>query len=247
MTEPLRLAKRVAEIMRCSRREAELYIEGGWVQVDGQVVEQPQFRVSEQRIEISPEARPMALAPVTLLLHKPAGAEAGWGALPDSEPAHAWLRAEQWDGQLEAGLKPLQRHFKEQRLMTPLAPRASGLVVFTQDGRIARKLREDAQLLEHEVLVEVTGTPHPGAMERVNRPDAGWTLDGQALGPCKVSWQSEKRLRFALKGERPGQIAFLCEAMGLQIQGMRRLRIGRVAMGRLAPGQWRYLLPHERF
>ena len=189
----------------------------------------------------------MALAPVTLLLNKPVGAEAGWGTLPDSAPAQAWLSAAQWDGHTEAGLKPLQRHFKDQTLMTPLAPRASGLVVFTQDGRIARKLREDAHLLERELLVDVAGTPHPGAMERVNRPDAGWTLDGQALTPCKVSWQSENRLRFALKGERPGQIAFLCEAMGLEIRGMRRLRIGRVAMGPLSPGQWRYLLPHERF
>ena len=46
----VRLAKRVAELVPCSRREAEQYIEGGWVRVDGSVVEEPQFRVLQQKI-----------------------------------------------------------------------------------------------------------------------------------------------------------------------------------------------------
>ena len=248
MTDPVRLSKRVAALKGCSRREAELYIEGGWVSVDGVVVEQPQARVSgAQAVAVSAEARPLTVRPVTLVLYKPVGAEAGLGRLPEGRPATDWLRAGHWNGDPAAGLQPLLRHFKDQALMTPLAPRASGMVVFTQDPSIARKLHEDAHLLEREVLVDVAGTPLPGSFERVNRPDAGWLLDGQPLGPCKVSWQSETRLRFALKGERPGQIAFLCEAMGLAVQAMRRIRIGRVALGRLEPGQWRYLLPQERF
>ncbi len=243
-SEPVRLSKRVAELMRCSRREAELYIEGGWVSVDGAVVEQPQFRVQDQRVEVSPEARPEALGPVTLLLHKPAGAEAGLGRLPQSQPAASWLTPEH---AAEDMGRPLLAHLRHQELVAPLAPRASGLVVFTQDGRIARKLREDALLLEHEVLVQVSGTPTEGALERLNRPDHGLALDGRLLGPCKVSWQNETTLRFALKGERPGQLAFFCEHLGLAVQGMRRIRIGRVALARLPVGQWRYLLPHERF
>lgn len=247
MTEPLRLSKRVAELMRCSRREAELYIEGGWVTVGGQVVEEPQARVSDEQVTVSPDARPMAVLPVTLVLHKPAGAEAGLGRVEGSQPAVQWLTPAHLDGNPEAGLQPLRRHFKDQALMTPLAPRASGMVVFTQDARIARKLSDDAHMLEREVLVDVSGSAQAGMLERLNRPDHGLELDGRPLGPCKVSWQSETRLRFALKGERPGQLAFLCELLGLQVQGMRRIRIGRVPLGRLAPGQWRYLLPHERF
>ena len=248
MTEALRLSKCVAQLKGCSRREAELYIEGGWVTVDGQCVEQPQFRVQpHQRIELDPEARPMALLPVTLLLNKPVGAEAGLGWLPESLPANHWLTPAHFQPGNRSGFKPLAAHLRHQELLTPLAPRASGLVVFSQDRRIVRKLREDAHLLEHEVLVDVSGSPVPGGLERLNRPDHGGQMDGRPLGPCKVSWQSEARLRFALKGERPGQIAHLCEAIGLQVTGMRRLRIGRVGLGGLAPGQWRYLLPHERF
>lgn len=248
MSDPIRLSKRVAELQGCSRREAEQYIAGGWVTVDGQVVEEPQARVTEgQRVQVSPDARLMALQPVTLLLHKPVGAESGLGRLSDSRPAGEWLTPANWTGEDGSGLRPLKMHFKDQVLVSPLAPRASGLVVFTQDWRIARKLQEDARLLEHEVIVEVSGAMQPGALERLNRQDHGFTLDGRPLGVCKVSWQSETRLRFALKGEQPGQIAFLCEAVGLSVQGMRRIRIGRVAMGRLPVGQWRYLLDGERF
>lgn len=238
MTEPIRLSKRVAEIRACSRREAELLIQGGWVRVDGKVVEEPQHRVSVERIEVSRDARPQALASVTLLLHKPAGM-----AL---EAAQAMLTPDHWAGDA-SGLRPLRLYFKDQVRVSDMGQRASGLLVFTQDERIARKLREDALLLEHEVLVDVGGTPPADALDKLRQAAATLVLGGMRLGTCKVSWQSEARLRFALKGERPGQIAAVCEAAGLQVQGMRRLRIGRVAMGPLAPGQWRYLLPGERF
>jgi 23S rRNA pseudouridine2604 synthase len=247
MTEPIRLAKRVAELRACSRREAELYIAGGFVRVDGAVIEEPQFRVQDQKIEVSPDASLLGVEPVTLVLHKPSGAEAGLGALQGAGRAADLLTpARLWEGDRSA-LVPLKKHFADQTLVTPLAPRASGLVVFTQDWRIARKLGEDASIMEHEVLVEVSGDIKPGGLERLNRADHGYSYNGLLLGPAKVSWQSEKRLRFALKGERPGQIAYLCESVGLQVQAMKRIRIGRVAMSSLPVGQWRYLLPQEKF
>ena len=124
---------------------------------------------------------------------KPAGAEAGLGRLPESQPAASWLMPA---NAAEGIGRPLQAHLRQQELVAPLAPRASGLVVFTQDGRIARKLREDALLLEHEVLVQVSGTPAEGALERLNRPDHGLALDGRLLGPCKVSWRDGIRDAF---------------------------------------------------
>ena len=247
MTEPTRLAKRLAEMLPCSRREAEQYITGGFVRVDGVVIEEPQFRVQDQRIDVSPDASLLAAMPVTILLHKPADVEAGLGALRGAAsaagllvPAHLWK-----DDRSE--LSPLKKHFADQVLVTPLAPRARGVVVFTQDWRVARKLSEDANVMENEVLVDVSGETKSGGLERLNRVDHGYTFNGVMLGAAKVSWQSEKRLRFALKGERPGQIAFLCESVGLQVEGMKRIRIGRVAMSSLPVGQWRYLLPHEKF
>jgi 23S rRNA pseudouridine2604 synthase len=247
MTEPIRLAKRLAEMLACSRREAEQYIAGGFVRVDGVVIEEPQFRVQDQRIDVSPDASLLAAMPVTILLHKPADVEAGLGAQRGAASAAGFLvPANLWKND-RSELSPLKKHFADQVLVTPLAPRASGLVVFTQDWRVARKLSEDASVMENEVLVDVSGDIKAGGLERLNRVDHGYTFNGILLGAAKVSWQSEKRLRFALKGERPGQIAFFCESVGLQVEGMKRIRIGRVAMSSLPVGQWRYLLPHEKF
>ena len=229
-----RLAKRLAEMLGCSRREAEQYIEGGWVTVDGVVVQEPQFRVLHQTIEVSSDASLLAVTAVTMLLHKPAGHTADL-LLATRSPSD------------RSGIRQLKKHFSAAALVTPLATPASGLVVFTEDWRVVRKLREDAATLEHEVVVEVAGDIKPGGLERLNRLDHGLTFNGVLLGQAKVSWQSETRLRFALKGERPGQIAYFCESVGLRVQAMKRLRIGRVPMSGLLPGQWRYLLPNERF
>jgi 23S rRNA pseudouridine2604 synthase len=247
MTEPIRLAKRLAEMLACSRSEAEQYITGGFVRVDGVVIEEPQFRVQDHKIDVSPDASLLAAMPVTMLLHKPADVEAGLGALRGAASAAGLLVPGNLWKDDRSELSQLKKHFADQVLVTPLAPRASGLVVFTQDWRVARKLSEDANVMENEVLVEVSGEIKVGGLERLNRVDHGYTFNGMLLGAAKVSWQSEKRLRFALKGERPGQIAFLCESVGLQVEGMKRIRIGRVAMSSLPVGQWRYLLPHEKF
>jgi 23S rRNA pseudouridine2604 synthase len=245
MTEPVRLAKRLAEMLSCSRREAEQYIEGGWVTVDGVTVEEPQFRVLDHAIVLDKNASLLALTPVTLLLHKPAGYVAGADSLAES--LAPLLSAATQSPDDRSGIRPLKKHFSSVELVTPLATPASGLVVLTQDWRVTRKLREDARVMEHEVVVDVSGDIKPGGLDRLNRVDHGFTFKGALLPPAKVSWQSETRLRFALKGEVPGQIAYMCESVGLQVNGMKRLRIGRVAMSQLQPGQWRYLLPHERF
>ena len=251
MTDAVRLAKRLAEMLACSRREAEQYIEGGFVTVDGRVVEEPQFRVASQQVVLSPDASLLAQTSVTLLLHKPADCESrdaarasGDAGIPTAAQLLTLANRSPAD---RSGIRPLKKHFAALELATPLAMAASGLVVFTEDWRVLRKLREDARLLEHEVVVEVSGSIKPGGLERLNRIDHGFTYQGALLPPAKVSWQSEARLRFALKGEMPGQIAYLCESVGLTVEAMKRLRVGRVPLSQLPPGQWRYLLPTERF
>jgi len=240
MTDSIRLAKRVAELRACSRREAELFIAGGWVRVDGVVIEEPQFRVADQRVEIDPQADLSQTEPVTLLLHKPPG----YDTLDGDKPASQLLSAAALWAEDTSGIHPLKKHFARLTLCAPLEPFASGLVVFTQDWRVARKLAEDAATLEHEVIVEVAGELAPDGLRRLNR---GIPYKGRTPPAIKVSWQSEHRLRVALKGARPGQIAHLCEAVGLQVMSMKRIRLGRVPLGKLPSGQWRYLRGDERF
>ena len=240
MTEPVRLSKRVAELRGCSRREAEQLITGGWVRVDGIVIEEPQFRVGGQGIEIAPKADPGQAEAVTLLLHKPPG----YDSLDGDRPASQLLDASTLWSEDASGIRPLKRHFAQLSLCVPLETEASGLVVFTQDWRVLRKLTEDAATLEHEVIVEVAGDLPANGLKRMNR---GIPYEGRTPPAIKVSWQNETRLRVALKGARPGEIAHLCEAVGLQVLSMKRIRLGRVPLGKLAPGQWRYLRGDERF
>lgn len=236
MTDPVRLSKRLAEMLPCSRREAELYIEGGWVTVDGQVVEAPQFKVQEQVIALLPGARAETQPPATLLLHKPAGVDVGQVAEQLDVASRAADDA--------SGMRLLHRHL--QRLNAPLGleSEASGLVVLTQNWGVIRKLTDDFAKIEQEYIVEVAGTLTAEQLALLNH---GLSYQGRPLSPCKVSWQSETRLRFALKAPQPGQIAHMCQAVGLQVQGIRRIRIGRMAMAKLQPGQWRFLGADERF
>ena len=254
----IRLAKRVAAQLNCSRSTAEQFIEGGFVSVDGQIEEAPGARVRpDQAVAVAPDASLLALTPVTLLLHKPAGFEAGLG-LPGAttgQAAHAsrsqgapqaltLLNAASHLPEDASGIRVLQRHFKQLECFTPLPTEASGLVVYTQDRRVARKLQEDIETLEQECIVEVAGQIADGGLQKLCH---GLSFNGRPLPPIKVSWQSETRLRFALKGIRPGQIPAMCEAVGLSVRAIKRIRIGRVPLAKVPEGQWRYLQPWERF
>jgi 23S rRNA pseudouridine2604 synthase len=236
MTESVRLAKRLAETVPCSRREAELYIEGGWVLVDGQVVEEPGCRVQpQQSVALLPGATPEPLPPVTILLHQ--SADAGNDALQYLSPDNLVLDA-------HAGIRFLKRHLAGLSSPLPLEPGASGLLVLTQDWRVLRKLGEDASRIEQEYIVDVAGELGSDGLALLNH---GLQLDGKPLPPIKVSWQNETRLRFALKGLRHGQIAQMCQLVGLRVLAIKRIRIGRLPLARLQPEQWRYLLGYERF
>lgn len=241
MTDPIRLSKRVAELVGCSRADAERYIENGWVSVDGQVIELPQHPVTNERVELDPDAVLEAPEPATILLHKPAGFDAFDGPQPASTLVTPETR---WEED-PSGVRLLRRHFARLTPLVPLDTQASGLIVLTQDGRVWRRLTEDAALIEHEYVVEVSGTIATDGLRRLN--EGGLRYNGRVLAPCKVSWQNEFRLRFALKDVQPGQIQGMCSQVHLKVVAMRRLRIGKVSLAKMPPGQWRYLPVGERF
>jgi 23S rRNA pseudouridine2604 synthase len=244
------LVRRVAELVPCSRRDAELYIEGGWVQVDGEVVELPRFRIRSEQVRVDPAAfrRPItAPPPATFVLHKPPGTVAD--APPGTRHAAIdLLTAERRDAADRSGLRLLRRQFSGLTLVTPMETGASGLLVFTQDRRIGRKLVEDAALVEHELVVDVRGTVTPEVLQQLNSQPV---IHGHAVQPARVSINRQSGdltgLRFAMKGYWPGQIADRCDAAGLQVAAIRRLRIGRLPLAGLPEGHWRFLMPYERF
>ena len=232
-----RLAKLVAALVPCSRSQAEQYITQGWVRVDGQLSDAPQTRVSAgQRVDIDPQARLQAMVSATFLIHKPAGLAGR--ALTD-----LLGQSKQWSGDT-SGLRRSKSHLSGLQMLMPMPDQASGLCALSQDSRVIRKLTEDAALLEQELIAEVKGEIAPDGLSRLCH---GLQHKGQPLPPARVSWQSETRLRFAVKGIAPEWVEWMCNQVGLELLALRRLRIGRIAMAGLPSGQWRYLPLGDRF
>ncbi len=236
--DSLRLAKHLAALHNLSRAQAEQYIEGGYVRVNGIVIESPQHRVKgdgSERIEMDSQAKLAPIVPMTILWHKPSGipSEAISGVACESITPASRANTDR------SGIRLLQRHLKDQVCATPLETGASGLVVFTQDFPVKRKLIQDAALNEHEVIVDVAGEVSEQQLRGLNRP------------PMKVamSKQNDKitGLRFAIKGYAPGSIAAQCQHVGLTIEAMKRIRVGRIPLSGLEVGQWRFLMGYERF
>jgi 23S rRNA pseudouridine2604 synthase len=238
MSEPVRLAKRVIELTGCSRADADRFIEGGWVSVDGEVVETPQHKVSTETVLVDPAAQAEASEPATFLLHRPAGSE-----VEITSPERRITAETRWSEDA-TGIRMLRRQLAHLTALLPLDLEASGLTVLSQDGRVARRLTEDARLIEQEYVVDVTGEVAPYGLQRLG---LGVRLADRTLPPCKVSWQSETRLRFAIKGVQPGDLRAMCAAVGLDAVAQRRLRIGRIGLAKMPVGAWRFLPVGEKF
>ena len=252
MTEPVRLSKRMSELGLCSRREADEWIERGWVRVNGQPARMGMQVAPDARIDVDPRARGEQKQQVTILLHKPVGfvsgqAEDGYQpAVTLVQPRSRWK-----DDRAPVRFAPSQ--------LKGLAPAgrldidSTGLLVLTQDGRVARQLIGEDSDIEKEYLVRVnygnamTDVQAAFPAAQLARLRHGLSLDGQPLKPAQVDWQNPEQLRFVLKEGKKRQIRRMCEAVGLKVVGLKRIRIGRVVLGALPLGQWRYLGPHERF
>ena len=245
--EGQRVSKLMTERGLASRREADAWIEAGWVRVNGVVAVLGQRATPEAHIDVDPRARQEQADRVTVLLHKPMGFVSGQ-AEDGYAPAASLVQPQtRW----AADKLPRRFHPGQLRGLAPagrLDIDSTGLLVLTQDGRIAKQLIGDDSKVEKEYLVRVQPMhPGPVADEALDRLRHGLSLDGRALRPAKVSWANEDQLRFVLREGRKRQIRRMCELVGLKVVGLKRVRIGSVVLGAMPPGQWRYLGPHERF
>ncbi len=239
-----RLSKLMAERGLCSRREADDWIEQGWVMVDGEIIDTLGTRVSpDAEIIISDYAREEQAENVTIILNKPIGYVSGQ-AEDDYEPAVVLIQPENQWSEDKSGIKFSRKHLKNIAPSGRLDIDSTGMLVLTQDGRIARHLIGEDSTVEKEYLVRVEGELSDSGLKKLNH---GLSLDGVLLKPAKVSWQNEDQLRFVLREGRKRQIRRMCELVGLHVVGLKRIRIGSVTLGQLPMGQWRYLRENERF
>lgn len=241
--EGVRLSKIMAERGLCSRREADAWIERGWVFVDGERITTLGTRISpDAEVSISKEAKQDQARHVTILLNKPVGYVSGQPE-PGFTPAAALIGA---DNQVCAPGDPAFAPW----MLRGLAPAgrldidSTGLLVLTQDGRIARQLIGEDSQVEKEYLVRVSGELIPNGLELLN---FGLSLDGKPLKRARVKQLNPDQLHFILREGKKRQIRRMCELVGLHVTGLKRVRIGNVRLGDLPLGQWRLLHSSETF
>ena len=244
----LRLSKRMSELGIASRREADEWIALGYVRVDDQIVSELGSRVMpHQRVTIDAKAKFQQAQRVTVLINKPVGYVSGQ-AEDGYEPAVVLVTPDRLWREDRSGTRFLRSHLNHLVPAGRLDIDSVGLLVLTQDGRIAKQLIGEDGEVEKEYLVRVASLDPRGL------PDAGLALlrhglelDGEALRPAQVEWVNDDQLRFVLTQGKKRQIRRMCEAVGLQVLGLKRVRIGNVMLGDLPTGQWRYLRADETF
>jgi len=248
----VRLNKRMSELGICSRREADDWIEKGWVRVNGRVALMGMQVSAADKIEVQKEATKAQEMRVTILLHKPMGyvsAQAEDGHTPAIELIQAKNR---W----AEDMAPIRFGHGQLRGLAPagrLDIDSVGLLVLTQDGRVAKQLIGEDSQIEKEYLVRVQYADAQRPAQEVTPERAidllrlGLSLDGKPLKPALVQWQNPDQLRFVLREGKKRQIRRMCEQVGLKVVGLKRIRMGRVTLGNLPVGQWRYLHPKEQF
>lgn len=234
--ESLRLSKLMSERGICSRREADDYIAKGFVFVNGE-------RVQELGLKVLPNVKITLDAPalkqqnnlVTILVNKPIGYVSGQPE-PGYEPAIRLVKdSTQFGGQK----RTLQRgDMKNLAVVGRLDIDSQGLLIFTQDGRLAKKLIGENSQVEKEYMVRVEGFL---SKEQLGLLNFGLELDGEKLKPAKVDWINEDQLRFILKQGKKRQIRRMCELVGLRVTGLKRVRVGKLMLGKLPEGRWRFL------
>lgn len=256
----VRLNKRMADLGLCSRREADEWIARGWVRVNGQPAVMGQPVPPDAQVEVLPQARHQQAGQVTILLHKPVGYVSG---LPEDghDSAAVLIRPQSHWREDRSGRRFEAAHTRGLAPAGRLDIDSTGLLVLTQDGRVARTLIGEDSGVEKEYLVRVHWAPEGprGAgvvtqdvqavfpRERLALLRHGLSLDDQPLKPAQVDWQNPEQLRFVLREGKKRQIRRMCEQVGLHVVGLKRIRIGRVMLGNLPVGQWRYLGADEAF
>ncbi|ASK28034.1 pseudouridine synthase [Neisseria chenwenguii] len=241
--EPQRLSKRMAQLGLCSRREADSYIEKGWVRVNGQTAILGQKVSENDRIDLDKQAHESQAARVTILLNKPVGYVSAQAEKGYKSAAELITPENRWEGD-DSRITFSEKHKFGLAPAGRLDIDSVGLLVLTQDGRTAKQLIGENSGCEKEYLVRVRGRLDDKGLALLNH---GLSLDGEKLRPAKVEWQNEDQLRFVLKQGKKRQIRRMCELIGLRVVGLKRIRMGRVKLGRLPPGKWRYLRTDERF
>jgi 23S rRNA pseudouridine2604 synthase len=239
-SDGIRLSKLMVQLGLCSRREADSFISSGQVSVDGEIISVLGTRVrTDAVVTLSQNAQEEQQKLLTVLVNKPVGyvstqPERGYTAAielvhPDSEYPE------------DSGILH-RKHLRSLAAAGRLDIDSHGLLVLTQDGRLASRIIGADTNIEKEYLVRITGYLSDEGLELLN---FGLSLDDQPLKPALVEWANESQVRFVLREGRKRQIRRMCDQVGVRVVDLKRVRIGELRLGNLPSGCWRFLEPGE--
>lgn len=236
----IRLSKLMTQKGICSRREADDYIARGMVYVNGILVNELGSKVDPNaRISLDTQALEQQKSLITLILNKPVGYVS---SQPEDgyEPAVRLIVEENFDGQRPPQLN--RDFFQGLAVVGRLDIDSQGLLLFTQDGRVAKKIIGENSELEKEYLVRIDGRATEDQLKKLR---FGLELDGKKLKPAKVKQLNPEQLQIVLTEGKKRQIRRMCEQVGLYISGLKRVRIGGLKLGSLPESKWRLLTKEE--
>jgi len=221
-----RLQKALARAGLGSRRMAEILIEAGRVTIDGRVAELGnRVDADTQEIRVDGKLVPAAPSAVYFLLNKPTGV-----ITTADDPHGRPTVVEMID--TEVRIFPIGR----------LDMATEGLLILTNDGRLAHLLTHPSVGIEKEYLVRVEGDPSPSSIRRLRE---GIELEDGVTAPAQVSRVSDGVLRIVIHEGKNRQVRRMCEAIGHQVIRLVRTRIGPIHDAKLTPGAARPLTVGE--
>jgi len=230
--QPQRLQKILSLAGIASRRKAEAMIQEGRVRINGQVVTQLGTKADPRTDRITIDGRPLrpAAEPVYILLHKPIGVVTTLSD-PEGRPTVRDLLRD-----VRARVFPVGR----------LDYASSGLLLLTNDGELALRLTHPRYGVRKTYRVKVKGTPTAEALAQLA---AGVRLEEGRAAPAEVraerSQDGKTWLEVTLGEGRKREVRRMCEHIGHPVEKLRRVRLGPLSLGKLAPGQHRPLTERE--
>lgn len=225
-----RLQKILSSRGIASRRKAEELIQAGRVCVNGAVALLGQTADPDlDEITVDGKLLPSRREYVYIMLHKPRGFVT---TMSDEKG-----RPNVTELVKECGIRvyPVGR----------LDLDSEGLLLFTNDGDFANRLMHPKHEVEKTYDIWVTGY-NPGSFKALKEPVE---LDGYRIRPPKLKLQkaegSNARIQITISEGRNRQVRRMCELAGMHVTRLRRIREGKLQLGDLPKGKWRYLTPEE--
>jgi len=221
----VRINKYLAQAGICSRREADRFVAGGQVKINGKVAK-PGDQVAEGD-EVRVFGKPVRQAPkkMYIALNKPVG----------------YITTT--DKKSKDNVFDLLKDIKERLFpIGRLDVESSGLLLFTNDGALANQLMHPRYEHEKEYEVHVRKTLTDQQLEKLAN---GIKLEDGITLPAKVRRIDEKRFSIILKEGRNRQIRRMCEEIGQPINTLKRVRIKHVRLDEIKLGTWRHLTEEE--